>query len=167
MTIPKEYNRNTSPPTLMNPHDYEVEAEVKARFGIDKPVSGASPLDFLRAAAVIVQDHGTELSFEALRYQAGELARTQTLESGYRVVVNRWWLGVPGGEVGAGELIVGWNGTSAFCEAIQTLIEDGTLQVCKPDRVLHVARDPANKPIPPGLMVTIVEGPCPDGVPRG
>jgi len=168
VTIPKEYNHNTEPPTLMVPWGRQVEAEVKARFGIDKPTAHSEVRDYMRyleVAAALLHEHGSPITFEQLRDYVD--ARARTAEDGCRVVVNRWWLGVPpAAEVGAGELIVGWGATLPFCNAIKRLIEGGSLLVTKPNCMLHVARDSANKPVPPGLVVAVLRGPCPDGVPR-
>jgi hypothetical protein len=164
MTIPKEYNNDG---VLMIPWGREVEAEVKARFGLDKPRTDSEVRDYvayLEKAATVLQEHPAPITFERLRDYAE--AHPRTSEDGCRVVVNRWWLGTAGGEIGGGELIVGWGATLPFCNAIKRLIEDGTLQVVKPQRMLHVALDPANKPMLPGLVVTVLKGPCPDGEPR-
>jgi len=159
MTIPKEYNHNTSPPTLMNPWDHQVAVEVKSRFGLDKPRGPFDILKYARAAAEVVQDHGTELSFQALKYQVGEFAHGRTEKGAHHLIISA--ARNPDGSVREAEIIVGDGVTAAFCKAVKALIEAGTIEAFAPHCAMRFYPN-NDAPKLDGLTVRVVKGPPPD-----
>jgi hypothetical protein len=148
VTIPKEYNHNTTPPTLMNPWDHQVAAEVKARFGITRS-DRFLDVAYMRAAAEVVQDHGSELSFGALKYQIGDPAYPRTQDDSHHVVIS-----TAGGEV----VVIGAGASGPFCKAIKGLIDAGTLQVLPPDWAMRFYPGNDAPKLPAGLTVRVVKG---------
>ena len=159
MTIQKEYNHNTDPPTLMNPWPEQVAAEIKARFGLDKPRGPFDVLKYARAAAEVVQDHGTELSFQALKCQVGDLARGRTHDGASHLVISA--ARNPDGSIHAGEMIVGDGVTAAFCKAVKSLIESGAVEVFTPRCAMRFYPN-NDAPKLDGLTVRVVNGPPPE-----
>ena len=159
MTIPKEYNHKTYPPVLMKPWGHQIAAEIKARFGLDKPHTSAEVAAYVRAAAEVMQDHGSAaLTFEWLHDQVGEAAYVQTAEDGYRVVINV--AREKDGSIYQGEIIVGHGASASFCKALKALIDAAALQVFMPSRVMHFYPD-NDAPKVDGLVVQVVKGPPP------
>jgi hypothetical protein len=159
MPIPKEYDRNANPPTLMNPWDHQVAAEIKARFGLDKPRGPFDVLKYARAAAEVVQDHGTELSFEGLKYQVGELAHARTHDGASHLVISA--ARNADGSIHVGEVIVGHGVTAAFCKAVKSLIESGTIEAFMPRCAMRFYPND-DAPKLDGLTVRVVKGPPPE-----